>query len=764
MFLDAMCNKNLLLIICLFCGLLFLMPAGANAVGNSIAKDKLIEEKIDSLMKQMTLKEKVGQVTQYMGALSPDGEADLKKGMIGSVFSIQMSPQDLRKRTNELQRIAVNETRLHIPLIIGHDVVHGLWTVFPTPLAIGASFDPECARIMARVSASEARAVGINWTFAPMIDIARDARWGRTAEGCGEDPYLTSIMGAAMVKGFQGDNLSAPDSVAACAKHFVAYGDGEGGRDYETVDVSNATLFNVYLPPYKAAVDAGVQSVMASFNEINGTPMTCNSWLLRDVLKKRFGFDGFVESDYEGVSELMNHRVAKTRADCAMLAMNGGLDMEMLSNCYRDNLEELVKTGKVKESVLDDAVRRILRVKFRLGLFENPYAPAGRIEKIMLCPEYVADARKAAQESIVLIKNNNSILPLSKNIGSLAVIGFLADDNADVLGTWSGLGRSEDTVSILQGIKKAVSPDTIVRYAQGYKFSGRYFEKDRLNDDNNTDGFNEALDAVKQSDAAVVVLGENGGMSGEAASRDRIELSNAQEQLIEKIYAAGKPVVVVLMSGRALAIPWIADNIPSILEVWHGGIQAGNAVADVLFGDYNPGGKLPVTFPKSTGQCPTYYGRKNAGRPVGADKMFAVGYMNSEYVPVYPFGYGLSYTTFEYSNLKIDPVSIGRKGTLRMSADVKNTGARQGDEVVQLYISDTISSITRPVKELKGFKRITLQPGETKNVEFKLKTGDIGYYNNDGKIVLEPGEFEVWIGGSSASGLNGVFNLTNINK
>lgn len=720
-----------------------------------------IEQRIDELIGKMTLEEKIGQVTQQGASGSKEQDEEIRQGRVGSVLSHPGQPEEIRAYVNHIQHIAVEESRLHIPIIFGYDVIHGMRTTFPIPLGLGATFDPACAESMGRVAATEGRAAGIHWTFAPMIDVARDARWGRIAEGCGEDPYLTSKMGAAMVHGIQGNDLASPDSMAACAKHFVAYGAGEGGRDYETADLSVSTLCNVYLPPYKAAVDAGVQTVMASFNEISGTAMTCNKDLLTDLLKRRWGFDGFIVSDANAVHELTNHGVAGTREDAARLALTAGLDMDMGSNCFHDHLKTLVTEGRIDERLLDDAVRRILRVKFRLGLFDHPYTDEKLFAKVSMCPEHIAAARKAAQESIVLLKNDRNLLPLSKSIKSIAVIGALAGDKSSPLGTWAGLPLPQSAVSVLEGIEKTVSPNTVVKYVAGCTLPDRYFDGSKTAVSLKTDEFSKALDAVRQCEISIVVVGEHNGMSGEAGSRAKIELPGVQEQLVEAVQSVGKPVVVVMMNGRPLAIPWIAEKIPAIVEVWHAGIQAGAATADVLFGDYNPGGKLPATFPKETGFCPMYYNHKNAGRPAGSSSVFAVGYADTEYKRVFPFGYGLSYTTFEYSNLKIDPKATGLYGTVHVSADVKNTGNRAGDEVVELYIRDIVSSITRPVKELKGFERITLKPGESKTVKFTLGPRELEYYDNSGCAIIEPGTFKVWVGGNSESGLEGEFDLGN---
>ncbi len=725
-----------------------------------MSKSDPIEKKITELMAKMSLEEKIGQLSQYGGGLDANGEKDLAAGKVGSVLSIGGNEEQIRDRVNQLQKIAVEKSRLGIPLIVGHDIIHGCRTTFPIPLGIGATFDPESARIASRFAATEARASGISWTFAPMIDVARDARWGRTAEGCGEDPYLTAQMGAAMVKGFQGDDLSAQNAVAACAKHFTAYGAGEGGRDYDTADLSQQTLYNVYLYPYIDAVKAGMQTVMPSFNEVGGMPMSCNKELLTDWLKDKVGFDGFAVSDANAVYELINHKVAADRAEAAKLAVEAGMDMDMGSNCFRDTLAEQVKSGAVSMKTIDEACRRVLRVKFRLGLFEHPYTDVDLLSKINHSPEAVAATRKAAQKSIVLLKNEGNLLPLAKSAKSIAVIGPLAADAYTMIGTWGGLARGTDCVSILDGIKQAASTGTQINYAQGCSLPGRYFDADANKHAASTKGIPEAVEAARKSDIVVLAIGEHAGMSGEASSRSSIELPGVQQQLVEAVCAVGKPVVVILCSGRAMAIPWIAQNVPSILAVWHPGNEAGHAIADVVFGDYNPGGRLPVTFPPSTGFCPMYYNHKNTGRPIGSHNIFSAGYCDAENKPVYPFGHGLSYTTFEYTNLKVEPSSNRLDAEVKVSVDVENTGSMLGDEVVQLYLQDVVANPTRPVKELKGFQRITLQPGATKHIEFVLDSAKIGYFNNDGNIEVQPGLFKVWVGGSSEGGLEGNFTLS----
>ena len=726
--------------------------------GKSVSNDP-IEHKINALLAKMTLKEKIGQTTLCASG-DPKLDQYIRDGSVGATTSLRGTAQQIRDRINEIQRIAVNETRLHIPLIVGYNVIHGFRTTFPIPLGLGASFDPESCEIVSRDSAREARAAGISWTLGPMIDVGRDARWGRVAEGYGEDPYLTSAMASAMVRGFQGKNVADSTSVAACAKHFVAYGACEGGRDYDTTDISNSTLYNVYLPPFRAAVEAGAETFMSSFNEVDGTPITCDRELMTGWLRNECRFDGFVVSDANSIHELTNHGVAGDRADAARLAITAGTDLDNGSSCFRENLEELIKSGTLKISVLDEAVRRILRVKFRLGLFEHPYTDEALLPRVEHCAEHVINARKVAERSIVLLKNNKNLLPLSKEIGSIAVIGPLAGDKAALLGTWAAIGRGEDVVSILDGIKQVVSPNTAVRYEPGCVVPTRYTNEKCEEQSKDTSGIAAAVEAARQSDIAIVVLGEHGAQSGEAGSRSSIELPGVQQQLLEAVYTVGKPVVVVLANGRPLAIPWIAENVPAILEVWHGGDQAGSATAAVLFGDYNPGGKLPTTFPKGTGFCPEYYDHMNAGRPAGTHPTFSVGYCDAKYEPVFPFGYGLSYTTFEYSNLKVEPGTLKIGAPVHVSIDVKNTGGRVGDEVVQLYIHDVVSSKTRPVKELKGFKRITLDPGEIKHVQFTLTSKELEYYNSNGKPMLEPGAFDVWVGGSSQTGLKGEFVLS----
>ncbi|PYO96642.1 MAG: beta-glucosidase BglX [Gemmatimonadetes bacterium] len=630
----------------------------------------------------------------------------------------------------------------------GQDVIHGYRTVFPIPLGEAASWDPEVVEAAARVAAREAAAAGLHWTFAPMVDIARDPRWGRIAEGSGEDPYLGSAMAAARVRGFQGTDPRAPDAVLATVKHFAAYGGAEGGRDYNTVDLSERTLREVYLPPYRAAVDAGAATVMTSFNEIGGIPSTANPWLMTTLLRREWGFRGFVVSDWTAVAELLNHGVAGSRADAGKLALEAGVDMDMVSRIYVDDLPALVRAGRIPMSVLNEAVRRVLRGKAALGLFDDPYhgATPERERSMLLAPEHRQLARRVAEEAIVLLKNDAQLLPLGSRVHTIAVIGPLADDKVSALGSWPGRGDPRDAVTPLEGIKARAGSVSVV------------YEKGCGIIDTATTGFPGAVAAAKQADVAVLVLGEAGDMSGEAASRANIDLPGVQPQLLEAVQATGTPVVLVVMSGRPLTIPWAAEHVPAILESWFLGIEDGPALAAVLFGDVSPSGRLPVTFPRAVGQIPLYYNHKNTGRPTGPDK-YTSKYIDLPVTPLFPFGHGLSYTTFGYSDLRLSAPRITPAGTLRVSVTVTNTGTREGAEVVQLYVHDEVASVTRPVRALTGFRRVSLKPGEARTVDFQLTPRELGLYNKDMKFVVEPGKFRVFVGGSSVGGLEGEFEV-----
>jgi beta-glucosidase len=632
----------------------------------------------------------------------------------------------------------MDESRLKIPLLLGFDVIHGYRTIFPIPLAEASSWDPALAEKSAGIAASETYASGLRWTFAPMMDIARDPRWGRITEGAGEDPFLGAAFARARVLGFQGRDYSQPGKILACAKHFVAYGAAEGGRDYNTTDMSEYTLREIYLPPFKAAVDAGVGTLMSAFNDLNGVPTSANRFTLTKVLRDEWKFDGFVVSDYTSVKELINHGIAANDKEAAQAAINAGVDMEMVSRLFNQHGPELLKEGKVSQATIDEAVRRILRIKFRLGLFEHPYTDETLESSSLLTAANRVAAREIAGRSMVLLKNEHETLPLSKTIGSIAVIGPLADNRTAPMGWWSGDGHEGDTVTALAGIKAKVSPQTKVTFAMGCEILG-----------DSDAGFAEAVSAARQADVAVVFVGEAKEMVGEAASRSSLDLPGRQMDLVKAIHATGKPTIVVLINGRPPTIGWIVDNVPAILESWMGGTEGGNAIADILFGDVNPGAKLPVTFPRVVGQVPIYYNHMNTGRPPEASNRYTSKYLDVPWTPQFPFGFGLSYTQFKISNLQLSAARIKPDGKLSVIVDVENVGKRVGDEVVQLYIRDVAASLTRPVKELKGFQRVTLQPGEKKHVEFSLGREQLGFYNREMKFVVEPGEFKVMVGSSS---------------
>ena len=696
-----------------------------------------IEQQINNLLARMTIEEKLGQLQQLDGHADgrfKDEHPDLvRRGLLGSTLNVRGA-----RNTNELQRIAVEQSRLKIPLIFGFDVIHGYRTVFPIPLGEAASWDPAGVERAAAIAAAEARAAGVHWTFAPMVDIARDARWGRIAEGSGEDPYLGSVMAHARVMGFQGKDYSANDKVVACAKHWVAYGAAEGGRDYNTTEVSAKMLRGVYLPPFKATVDAGVGTFMTAFNDLNGIPASANPFTLRKILREEWKFDGFVVSDYTSVEELMKHGIAADGAEAAEGALNAGVDMEMVSRLYNKHGGELLKTRRLSMETIDEAVRRILRIKFRLGLFAKPYADEALERSVVFSKANIAAARELAARSMVLLKNENETLPIKKSVGNIAVVGSLADDQVTVLGSWTGDGQPKDAVTLLAGIKDKVSPQTKVLYAKGCDVPCL-----------TTDGFEEAAKAARAADFTIVAVGESADMSGEAASRSSLDLPGRQMELVRAIHASGKPYAVVLMNGRPLTISDLVQTSPAILETWFAGTQAGNAIADVLFGDVNPGGKLPATFPRAVGQVPIYYNHMNTGRPPDPNNKYTSKYLDIPWTPLFPFGYGLSYTKFKILNLQLSPARVLPDGNVKVSVDVENVGPRAGDEVVQLYIRDVAASMTRPVKELKGFQRVTLQPGEKKRLEFVLGPEHLGLHNREMRFVVEPGEFKVMVGSNS---------------
>ncbi|MEM2480389.1 MAG: beta-glucosidase BglX [Candidatus Bathyarchaeia archaeon] len=691
-----------------------------------------IDKRVEDLLSRMTLEEKIGQMCQYSG-ITERIEQMIREGRVGALLKVHGA-----REVNRIQRIAVEESRLGIPLIFGLDVLHGYKTIFPIPLGLASTWDPETVKKSASIAAAEAYADGVRWTFAPMVDIARDPRWGRIAEGAGEDPYLGSVMARALVEGFQGSNLSDQNAIVACPKHYVAYGGAEGGRDYNTVDVSERTLREVYLPPFRAAVKAGAGTIMSAFNDLNGIPASANPYTLKTILREEWGFDGFVVSDWNAIGELINHGVASDIYEAAEKALKAGVDMDMEGDVYQRALLHLVREGRISEDHVNESVRRILKIKFKLGLFEKPYVDPERVDRIIKCEEHVKAALEIARKSIVLLKNEGNLLPLRKDLESIAVIGPLSDDREAPLGPWSCLGDPRDVVTVLEGIRSKVSCKTRILYAKGCGVV-----------DESKDGFEEAVRAAEESDVAIVVVGESRDMSGEAASRAYLNLPGVQEDLLKTVYATGTTIIMVLMNGRPLSISWPAENIPSIIEAWFPGIQAGHAIADIIFGDYNPGGKLPVSFPRTVGQVPIYYNHKSTGRPPSPENRWTSKYIDAPYTPLFPFGHGLSYTRFEYSCLKIKPFEVERDQDVEIKFKLKNVGDMEGDEVVQLYIRDAVASVTRPVKELKGFRRITLKPGEEKPVEFKLKLEDLSFLNHEMKRVVEPGEFKVMVGSSS---------------
>jgi beta-glucosidase len=707
---------------------------------------------VDSILARMTVAEKLGQLNQVSGVGNPTGPGggeraqrmdQLRHGGIGSFFNIVGADT-----TRALQKIAVEQSRLHIPLVFGLDVIHGLRTIFPVPLGEAASWDPAGAERAARIAATEASATGIDWTFAPMVDIARDPRWGRIVEGSGEDPYLGAALAAARVRGFQGANLGARDAIAATAKHFAAYGAGEGGRDYNVAEVSERTLRDVYLPPFHAAACADAATFMASFNEIAGVPSHANHHLLTDILRSEWKYDGLVVSDWTGIWELINHGVAADSAQAGELALHAGVDVDMVSEIYTRALPRSVAAKRINMAELDEAVRRMLRFKYRLGLFKDPYLRenAARENTDILTTANRAAARESARRSIVLLKNDRNTLPLQKTIASIAVIGALATDSNAVLGNWTALGRHEDAVTVLDGIRRAAA-ETNVTYARGASPTSM-----------DTSGIAEAVRVARAADAVVLVVGETGEMSAEAESRSTLELPGAQQQLADALAATGKPVVAVLMNGRPLSIERLNETMPAILETWFLGVEHGNAVADVLFGDANPGGKMPVTTPRVVGQVPIYYDHKNTGRPPTSEK-YTSKYWDIPWTPLYPFGYGLSYTTFSYGAPRLSASSIGPSDSLRVEVDVTNTGQRAGDEVIQLYVRDDVGSVTRPVMELRRFRRVALAPGERTTIRWSLGVGDLAFYDLAMRRVAEPGTFRVFVGTNSADTRSAPFSL-----
>ncbi len=718
------------------------------------AQNRSIEQRVDSVLALMNLEEKVGQLVQYSSGWATGSKTDrpeessadlLKAGKIGSFFNIVGA-----ETTRELQRIAVEESRLKIPVIIGLDVIHGYKSTFPVPIAEASSWNPELVKKSARWQAIESSAAGVHWTFNPMVDIARDPRWGRIVEGSGEDPYLGSAMAVARVKGYQGDDLSASNTIAACVKHFAGYGASEAGRDYNTVDFSERTFHEFYLRPFKAAVDAGAATLMSSFNEIGGVPSSGSHYLLTEVLRGMWGFDGFVVSDWNSVGELIPHGVAANLKEAAEIGLEAGVDMDMEGNAYFRHMVELVNEGKVSIATIDESVRRILRIKFRLGLFDDPYK-YNNVEtekKNVLSDEIIKATKNVALESMVLLKNDG-LLPLKKDIKKIAVIGPLGKSKEDPLGPWNQQGQKDYVVTVVEGLQNKLGNSAEIMFAEGCKILG----EDRT-------GFADALETAKKADVVVLSLGESLHLSGEAQSRSTLDVPGVQEELAKELHKLGKPMVLVLMNGRPLTINWFNDNVNAIIECWFLGLQSGNAIADVLFGDYNPSGKLPVTFPKSLGQVPLYYNHKNTGRPLNPKVPAYTSHYNDESNdPLYPFGHGLSFTKFEYSDLKLSKSEIKKDESIKVSFTLKNAGKYAGEEVAQLYVRDLVGSVTRPVKELKDFAKIKLNPGESKTVEFSITPEKLKFFDLNMNFVVEPGDFKVFVGGNSVDVIEQSFKV-----
>jgi beta-glucosidase len=727
---------------------------------------------VSNLMKQMTIDEKIGQLNLVTpggavtgSVVSSDVESKIKKGQVGGLFGIT-GPDKIR----QAQELAVKHARLKIPLLFGLDVIHGHKTVFPIPLGLSCSWDMELIERSARIAAIEGTADGLNWTFSPMVDIARDPRWGRVSEGSGEDPYLGSQIAKAMVKGYQGSDLSKDNTMLACVKHFALYGASEAGRDYNTVDMSRLRMFNEYLPPYKAAVDAGVGSVMSSFNVVDGIPATGNKWLLNDLLKKQWGFKGLLVSDYTSVSEMINHGMGDL-PQVSALAMNAGLDMDMVSEGFLTTLKKSLTEGKVTLKQIDDACRRILEAKYKLGLFEDPYRYCNeeRARTEILSDAHRKAAREIAARSFVLLKNEKQLLPLKKS-GTVALVGPLADSRRNMLGTWSVGGDWQKAVTVLEGIKSVAGTGTNILYAKGANISDDpVFAKkvnvfgEEITIDKRSAGemLKEAVDIASKSDVIVAVMGEAADMTGEASSMADIGLPESQKNLLQALAKTGKPIVLVLFNGRPMTLKWENENMTAILDVWFGGTEGGNAIADVLFGHYNPSGKLSMSFPVHVGQVPVYHSQLNTGRPYNGEEFskFKSNYLDIPNEPLYPFGYGLSYSRFEYGDLKLSGNKMNASQTITASIEVTNKGTVDGTEIVQLYIRDVVGTVSRPMKELKGFQKVFLKAGETKTISFKISVNDLKFYNSELKYVAEPGEFKVFVGGNSRDVKEAGFSL-----
>ena len=728
---------------------------------------------VNLLMKKMTLDEKIGQLNLVTpggavtgSVVSKDVDTKIRNGQVGGLFGIT-GPDKIRRA----QEIAVKSSRLHIPLIFGLDVIHGHRTIFPIPLGLSASWDTSLIRKSARIAANEATADGLSWVYSPMVDIARDPRWGRIAEGSGEDPFLGSQIAKVMVEGYQENDLTKDTTVMACVKHFALYGAAEAGRDYNTVDMSKVRMYNEYFPPYKAAVDAGVGSVMTSFNTVDGIPATANKFLMTHVLRKQWGFKGLVVTDYTAINEMVNHGIGDLQ-EVSAKALNAGVDMDMVGEGFLTTLKKSLQQGKVTQKEIDDACRRVLEAKYKLGLFDDPYRYCNdqREKTELMSDANLKAAREIAERCFVLLKNNNGVLPLKKS-GTIALIGPLADNKRNMLGTWSVSGDPEKSITIMQGIKNVVGDNVHILYAKGANISDdtafiervNVFGEKEINIDPKSpeEMINEAVTTANKADVVVAVLGEAADMTGESSSMTHIGLQPSQENLLNALVKTGKPVVLVLMNGRPMTLTWEDEHVATILDTWFGGTEAGNAVADVLFGDYNPSGKITASFPRNVGQIPIYYNHLNTGRPYhpGDSPKFKSDYLDAPNTPLYPFGYGLSYTTFSYGDISLNSKTLKPGGKLTASVSITNTGTRSGMETVQLYTRQMVGSIARPVKELKGFQQITLQPGETKKVSFDISVDDLKFYNSDLKYVYESGAFKVFIGTNSADVKEADFTL-----
>ena len=751
-------------------GLLIICSFTVNAQNSSATK---MNNFINTLMNKMTLDEKIGQLNLVTpggavtgSVVSKDVDSKIRNGEVGGLFGIT-GPDKIRSA----QEIAVKSSRLHIPLIFGLDVIHGHRTIFPIPLGLSTSWDTTLIRKSARIAANEATADGLSWVYSPMVDIARDPRWGRIAEGSGEDPFLGSQIAKAMVEGYQENDLTKDTTVMACVKHFALYGAAEAGRDYNTVDMSKVRMYNEYFPPYKAAIDAGVGSVMSSFNTVDGIPASANKFLLTDVLRKQWGFKGLVVSDYTSINEMMNHGLGNLQTVSAM-ALNAGMDMDMVGEGFLTTLKKSLKEGKVSLQEINAACKKVLEAKYKLGLFDDPYRYCNeeRFKTELMSDENLKAAREIAARSFVLLKNSNEVLPLKKS-GTIALIGPLADNKRNMLGTWSVSGDPEKSVTIMQGIKNVAGNGVNILYAKGANISDdtmlikrvNVFGKDEIEigPKSPDEMINEAVETANKADVVVAVLGEAADMTGESSSMSHIGLQKSQEDLLKALVKTGKPVVLVLMNGRPMTLTWEEEHVTAILDTWFGGTEAGNAVADVLFGDYNPSGKITASFPRNVGQIPIYYNHLNTGRPYhpGDSPKFKSDYLDVPNTPLFPFGFGLSYTTFSYSNIALSNTNLQEGGKITASVNITNTGTRKGKEIVQMYTRQMVGSIARPVKELKGFQQITLEPGETKKVTFSISVDDLKFYNSNLKYVYEPGDFKVFIGTNSADVKEADFKL-----